>query len=71
VTKNIKVFFVTTDEDGDLVQRTPATKGRAIVEIDTDGGYVMSKTQVEENDKVKMFDKFIEDLKRCEDQMLE
>lgn len=70
VTKHVKVFFVTTDEDGDLVRRAPATKGRAIVEIDTDGGYVMSKTQVEEDDKVKMFDRFIEDLKRCRDQML-
>jgi len=38
-------------------------KGRAIVEVDTDGGYVMSQTQVEESGKVKMFDKFIEDLR--------
>jgi len=38
-------------------------KGRAIVEVDTDGGYVMSETEVEESSKVRMFDKFIDDLK--------
>lgn len=63
VTKNIKVFFITPDEDGTLTFRTPTKKGRAIVEVDTDGSYVMSETQVEEDDKVKMFDRFIEDLK--------
>ena len=64
VTKHIKVFFITPDEDGTLKTKTPAKKGRAIVEIDTDGSYVMSEEEVEESDKVKMFDKFIEDLKR-------
>jgi len=63
VTKNIKVFFITPDEDRTLTFRTPTKKGRAIVEVDTDGSYVMSETPVEENDKVKMFDHFIEDLK--------
>lgn len=63
VTKNIKVFFITPDEDGTLTFRTPTKKGRAIVEVDTDGSYVMSETPVEEDDKVKMFDHFIEDLK--------
>ena len=32
---------------------TPAKKGRAIVEIDTDGSYVMSENIVEESAKVK------------------
>jgi type II restriction enzyme len=63
VTKNIKVFFITPDEDKTLTFRTPTKKGRAIVEIDTDGSYVMSETPVEEDDKVKMFDRFIEDLR--------
>jgi type II restriction enzyme len=63
VTKNVKVFFITPDEDGTLTSRTPTKKGRAIVEVDTDGSYVMSETPVEEDDKVKMFDHFIEDLK--------
>ncbi len=62
-TEHIRVYFITLDEDQDLTTKTPAKKGRAIVEVDTDGGYVMSETQVEESPKVKMFDKFIDDLK--------
>ncbi|MCS7135250.1 MAG: BsaWI family type II restriction enzyme [Nitrososphaerota archaeon] len=62
-TKHIKVFFVTLDEDGTLISRKPAKKGRAIVEVDTDGAYVLSETTIEESNKVKMFDKFIKDLK--------
>lgn len=64
LTKHIKVYFVTPDEDGTLTIREPAKKGRAIVEIDTDGSYVLSETDIEESDKVKMFDKFIDDLKK-------
>jgi len=63
VTKNIRVFFITPDEDGTLTKRSPTKKGRAIVEVDTDGSYVMSEVNVEESDKVKMFDKFLSDLK--------
>lgn len=63
VTENIKVFFVTPDEDGTLTTRFPPKKGRALVEVDTDGSYVMSEANIEESEKVKMFDKFIEDLK--------
>src|SRR4030043_1645212 len=55
VTKHVRVFFITPDEDGTLTVRTPAKKGRAIVEVDTDGSYVMSETKVEESPKVKMF----------------
>lgn len=64
VTKHIKVFFVTPDEDKTLTTRKPAKKGRAIVEADTDGSYVMSDEPLEESNKVKTFDKFIEDIKR-------
>ena len=64
ITKHIRVFFVTPDEDRTLSIRQPAKKGRAIVEIDTDGAYVMSETPVEESNKVKMFDKFIPDLRK-------
>lgn len=63
-TRHIKVYFVTPDEDGTLTIKTPAKKGRAIVEIDTDGSYVLSETDIEESEKVKMFDKFIDDLKK-------
>ena len=62
-TKHIKMLFITLDEDGDLTRSAPAKKGRAIVEVDTDGSYVMSKAQLEESSRVKMFDKFIDDLK--------
>jgi len=64
ITRHIKVFFVTPDEDGTLIRRNPAQKGRAIVEVDTDGGYVMSEERIEESDKVKTFDKFILDLRK-------
>lgn len=64
LTKHIKVYFVTPDEDGTLTIKNPVKKGRAIVEVDTDGGYVLSETDIEESDNVKMFDKFIDDLKK-------
>jgi type II restriction enzyme len=64
VTEHIKVFFVTPDEDKTLSIRKPAKKGRAIVEVDSDGGYVMSENKIEESEKVKTFDKFIDDLKK-------
>jgi len=64
LTKHIKVYFVTPDEDGTLTIKKPAKKGRAIVEVDTDGSYVLSETNIQESDKIKMFDKFIDDLKR-------
>ena len=63
LTKHIKVYFVTPDEDGTLTIKEPTKKGRAIVEIDTDGSYVLSEIDIEESDKVKMFNKFIDDLK--------
>lgn len=62
-TKHIRVYFVTPDEDGTLTTKTPAKKGRAIVEVDTNGSYIMSETKIQESDKVKTFDKFIDDLK--------
>ncbi len=63
ITKHIKVFFVTPDEDKTLTIREPAKKGRAIVEVDTDGSYVMSEEDLEESNKVKKFDKFLLDLR--------
>ncbi|MCW4011055.1 MAG: BsaWI family type II restriction enzyme [Candidatus Bathyarchaeota archaeon] len=64
VTEHIKVYFVTPDEDNTLMKRNPVKKGRAIVEVDTDGSYVMCGTQLEESNKVKTFDKFVKDLKK-------
>jgi type II restriction enzyme len=64
VTKRIKVFFITPDEDGTLTFKTPAKEGRAIVETDTDGCYVLSETAIEEGTKIKSLEKFIGDLKK-------
>ena len=61
-TRHIKVFFVTPDEDGTLTTKNPAKKGRAIVERDLDGGYVLTEAQIETSKKVKLFDKLISDL---------
>jgi type II restriction enzyme len=64
LTDKIKVFFLTLDEDGTLTIRKPAKKGRAIVETDLDGTYVMTEANIVESDKVKLLDKFIDDLKK-------
>ncbi|MEA3295776.1 MAG: BsaWI family type II restriction enzyme [Patescibacteria group bacterium] len=62
-TKHIRVYFVTPDEDGTLTHKKPIKKGRAIVEVDLDGSYVLTEEEVEESNKVKLFKHFIEDLK--------
>ena len=55
LTNHIKVYFITPDEDGTLTIANPAKikKGRVIVEVDTDGGYVLSEKEIEQSDKVK------------------
>jgi len=63
-TKHIKVYFITPDEDGTLIQKKPTKKGRAIVEVDLDGSYVLTEEEIEESNKVKLFEHFIDDLKR-------
>jgi type II restriction enzyme len=64
--KHIAVFFATPDEDQTLKFKSKALikKGRAIVEMDTDGCYVLSEHEFEESNKVKAFPKFFDDLKR-------
>ncbi len=63
-TKHIRVYFITPDEDGTLTHKKPTKKGRAIVEVDLDGSYVLTEQKIKESDKVKLFEHFIEDLKR-------
>jgi len=63
ITKHIKVFFITLDEDNTLSLKSPAKKGRAIVEVDSDGCYVLSNNIIETSPKLKYFSHFIEDLK--------
>ena len=62
-TRHIKVYFITPDEDETLTYKTPSKKGRAIVEVDLDGSYVLTDEGIEESDKVKLFEHFIDDLK--------
>ncbi len=52
------------DEDGTLTTTYLPKKGRAIVEIDLDGTYVLTEADLEESDKVKLFEHFIEDFKQ-------
>ncbi len=63
-TEQIKVYFITPDEDGTLTYKKPTKKGRAIVEVDLDGSYVLTKENIEGSDKVKLFEHFIDDLKK-------
>lgn len=63
-TKHIRVYFITPDEDGTLSKKDPIKKGRAIVESDLDGSYVLTEESIEESNKVKLFEHFIDDLKR-------
>lgn len=63
-TKHIKVYFITPDEDGTLTDTYLPKKERAIVEIDLDGTYVMTEANLDESTKVKLFEHFIEDLKK-------
>lgn len=63
-TKHIRVYFITPDEDGTLTHKKPTKKGRAIVEVDLDGSYVLTEEEIEESDKVKLFGHFIEDLRK-------
>ncbi|MEO0160561.1 MAG: BsaWI family type II restriction enzyme [candidate division WOR-3 bacterium] len=63
-TANIRVFFVTLDEDGDLTLKKPAKKGRAIAEVDTDGTFVITNKRLEESNKVKTIEKLLETFKK-------
>lgn len=63
-TEHIKVYFITPDEDGTLTDTYLPKKGRAIVEIDLDGTYVLTEANLEESDKVKLFEHFIEDFEQ-------
>ena len=49
VTKHIKFFIITPDEHKTLSIRKPAKKGRAIIELDLDGGYIMNEEKIEED----------------------
>lgn len=63
LTMHIKGFFVTADEDGDLVEgMANPTRNRILVEHELDGTYTLR--DVEESGKVKAFPRLIEDIRR-------
>ena len=64
VTKHIKVFFATLDEDEGVQQMFPTKKSRAICEVDTDTCYVLTDKTIESSKNVKLFSEFINDLKK-------
>ena len=63
-TEHIKVYFITPDEDGTLTSTYLPKKGRAIVEIDLDGTYVLTEANLDESENVKLFEHFIDDFKQ-------
>jgi len=63
-TEHIKVYFITPDEDGTLTSVDSPKKGRAIVEVDLDGTYVMTNAPLDESNKVKLFEHFVPDIKQ-------
>ncbi len=63
-TRHIKVYLITPDKDKDLTRMDPAERQRVIAETDLDGTYVLTAEALEESDKVKLFEHFIEDLKQ-------
>lgn len=63
LTMHIKGYFVTADEDGDLIKGVAhPTRNRILVEHELDGTYVLR--DVTESDKIKAFPKLIEDIRR-------
>ncbi len=62
---SIKFYLITTDIDKILkIVNLRKKKGRAILEADLDGIYVLTASEFQQSDKVKLFEHFIEDLKQ-------
>ena len=66
ITKHIKTFFITLDQDQTLKTKEPAKKGRAIVERDLDCTYILTEEPFETSDKVKPFSDFFKDLEKLQ-----
>ena len=63
-TERIKLYLITLDKDKHLTEREHPKRQRIIVETELDGTYVLTAEALEESDKVKLFEHFIEDLKQ-------
>ena len=67
-TKHIKVYLISPDEDGTLKKdNNPPKKAKAIIETELDGSYILTEADIDESEKVKPFEHFIDDLKRILD----
>jgi len=62
---SIKFYLITTDIDKTLRSVNLPKKGRAILETDLDGIYVLTASELQQSDKVKFFEHFIEDFKQA------
>lgn len=61
---SIKFYLITADLDKALKIVDVPKRERIMAEIDLDGTYVLTAEELEESDKVKLFEHFIEDLKK-------
>ena len=67
-TKHIKVYLISPDEDGTLTRDgNPPKKAKAIIETELDGSYILTEADLDESEKVKPFESFIDDLERILD----
>ena len=67
-TRHIKVYLISPDEDGTLTKDgNPPKKAKAIIETELDGSYILTEADLDESEKVKPFEHFIEDIKRILD----
>ena len=65
LTMHIKGYFITADEDKDLVKglnNPKVSRNRIMVEHELDGTYVLR--EVEESERVKSFPEFVKDIKK-------
>ena len=63
-TEHIRLYLITLDRDKNLTRKERPNKRRVIAETDLDGTYVLTAEALEESDKVKLFEHFIDDLKQ-------
>ncbi len=61
---SIKFYLITADIDKTLQIVNLPKRERVIAEVELDGTYVLTAEELEESDKVKLFEHFIEDLKQ-------
>ena len=61
---SIKFYLITADIDETLKIIDLLSKSRVIAEAELDGTYVLTAEALEESDKVKLFERFIEDFKQ-------